>query len=95
MNSGLLTIDDFPLKNTPAIVDYLKEKNIKVIFFATGENVERFYNEAISGMIVGNHSYSHPGFSSVTLKQCIEEIEKCEEILERQVLQRILLISSE
>ena len=47
MNSGLLTIDDFPLKNTPAIVDYLKEKNIKVIFFATGENVERFYNEAI------------------------------------------------
>lgn len=99
MNSGLLTIDDFPSKNTPAIVDYLKEKNIKVIFFATGENVERFYNEAIyalkSGMIVGNHSYSHPGFSSLTLKQCIEEFEKCEEILERQVLQRILLISSE
>ena len=26
MNSGLLTIDDFPSKNTPAIVDYLKEK---------------------------------------------------------------------
>ena len=87
MNSGLLTIDDFPSKNTPVIVDYLKEKNIKVIFFATGENVERFYNEAIyalkSGMIVGNHSYSHPEFSSLTLKQCIEEFEKCEEILER------------
>ena len=29
MNSGLLTIDDFPSKNTPMIVDYLKEKNIK------------------------------------------------------------------
>lgn len=29
MNSGLLTIDDFPSKNTPAIVGYLKEKNIK------------------------------------------------------------------
>ena len=87
MNSGLLTIDDFPSKNTPAIVDYLKCKNIKVIFFATGENVERFYDEAIyalkSGMIVGNHSYSHPSFSSLTLKQCIAEIEKCEEILEK------------
>ena len=30
MNSGLLTIDDFPLKNTPAIVGYLKEKNINL-----------------------------------------------------------------
>lgn len=30
MNSGLLTIDDFPSKNTPAIVDYLKEKNINL-----------------------------------------------------------------
>lgn len=29
MNSGLLIIDDFPPKNTPAIVGYLKEKNIK------------------------------------------------------------------
>ena len=61
MNSGLLTIDDFPLKNTPAIVDYLKEKNIKVIFYATGDKVERFYNEAIyalkCGIIVVNHSY--------------------------------------
>ena len=31
MNSALLTIDDFSSKNTPAMVDYLKEKNIKVI----------------------------------------------------------------
>lgn len=30
MKSGLLTIDDFPSKNTPAIVDYLKEKNINL-----------------------------------------------------------------
>ena len=41
MNSALLTIDDIASKNTPAIVDYLKEKGIKPIFFATGENVER------------------------------------------------------
>lgn len=34
MNSGLLTIDDFPSKNTPTIVDYLKEKNIKSSIYA-------------------------------------------------------------
>lgn len=37
MNSALLTIDDIASKNTPAIVDYLNEKRIKAIFFATGQ----------------------------------------------------------
>ena len=87
MNSALLTIDDFSSKNTPAMVDYLKEKNIKAIFFATGEKVEQFYDEAVyalkNGMIVGNHSYSHPGFSSLTLEECIAEIEKCERVLDK------------
>ena len=87
MNSALLTIDDISSKNTPAIVEYLKEKRIKAIFFATGQNVERYYEEALyvvkNGMIVGNHSYSHPAFSSLTMKESIEEIEKCENILEK------------
>lgn len=87
MNSALLTIDDIASKNTPAIVDYLNEKRIKAILFATGQNVERYYEEALyavkNGMIVGNHSYSHPAFSSLTMKECMEEIEKCEIILER------------
>lgn len=87
MNSALLTIDDVASKNTPAIVDYLNEKRIKAIFFAVGENVERYYEEALyavkNGMIVGNHSYSHPAFSSLTMKECMEEIEKCEIVLER------------
>ena len=34
-------------------------------------------------MIVGNHSYSHPAFSSLSMKECMEEIEKCEIVLER------------
>ncbi len=87
MNSALLTIDDFSSKNTPAIVDYLKEKGIKVIFFAAGQNVERYYEEALyavkNGMIVGNHSYSHPAFSSLSMEACIGEIEKCERVLDK------------
>ena len=87
MNTALLTIDDFSSKNTPAIVDYLKEKGIQIIFFAEGRKVEQFYEEAKyavkNGMLIGNHSYSHPAFSSVSLEEGIAEIEKCEEVLNK------------
>ena len=87
MYSGILTIDDIASKNTPAIVDYLRSKNIRAILFATGENVLNHYEEALyavrGGMVVGNHSYSHPAFSSLTMQQATEEIEKCEDVLNR------------
>ena len=87
MSRAILTIDDIASRNTPAIVDYLQEKSIKAIMFATGENVERYYPEAMyavkNGMIVGNHSYSHPAFSSIPLEAGIEDIEKCEAVLDK------------
>ena len=87
MNTALLTIDDFSSKNTPAIVDYLKEKGIKIIFFAEGRRVEQYYEEAKyalkNGMIVGNHTYSHPACSSLTPEEVIADIEKCEEVLNK------------
>lgn len=87
MNGGIMTIDDIPSKNTPAMVDYLKEKGICAMLFATGQNIGRYYQEAVyavkSGMIVGNHSYSHPAFSALSLDACKEEIEKCEAILDQ------------
>ncbi|MBR5224376.1 MAG: polysaccharide deacetylase family protein [Clostridia bacterium] len=87
MIHALLTVDDISSRNTPAMVDYLKEKGIKAIFFATGRNVEQFYQEALyavkNGMIIGNHSYSHPYFSKISLDACIDEIERCEQILDK------------
>ena len=87
MNTALLTVDDFSSKNTLAMVDYFKEKGIKPIFFATGQKVEQFYAEAVyavkNGMLVGNHSYSHPAFSTLTMEECVDEIEKCEQVLEK------------
>ena len=86
MFSALLTIDDIASKNTPAIIDYLDEKKIPVIMFAWGENVERYHDAALyalkKGIIVGNHSYSHPHFSELTFEECVKEIEKCEAILD-------------
>jgi peptidoglycan/xylan/chitin deacetylase (PgdA/CDA1 family) len=66
-------------------VDYLVEKGITAIMFAWGENVERYPEEAEyalkNGMIVGNHSYSHPFFSQISFEECVNEIEKCETVL--------------
>lgn len=87
MNTVLLTIDDIASRNTPAIVDDLCARGITAIMFATGANVERYWDEALyavrKGMIVGNHSYSHPSFSSLTVEAGIAEIEKCEAVLDR------------
>ena len=87
MSKAILTIDDIASKNTPAIVDYLCEKHIKAVLFAVGENVEKYFDEAVyalqKGMIVGNHSYSHPSFSKLSLEEGIAEIEKNEEVLTR------------
>lgn len=87
MNSAILTIDDISSKNTPAIVDYLCEKRIRAVMFAEGQRIENYYNEAIyalkKGMIVGNHSFNHPAFSSISLEEGIKEIEKCEKVLDK------------
>lgn len=85
MNTALLTIDDVPSCNTPALVDYLNEKGIRAILFATGTHLDRSFAEAQyalrHGMIIGNHSHSHPAFSSLTLDEAIGQIEACEERL--------------
>ena len=87
MIKALLTIDDIASRNTPAIVDYLAEKGIPAIMFAWGENVEKYFDNAVyalkSGIVVGNHSYSHPQFSELSFEECVNEIEKCEAVLDR------------
>ena len=87
MNTVLLTIDDVSSANTPAIVDDLCARGITAILFAVGMNVEKYWDEAVyavrKGMIVGNHSYSHPHFSSISVEEGIANIEKCEAVLDR------------
>ena len=87
MIHAILTIDDIASRNTPAIVDYLNEKGITALMFAVGEIVERYYENAVyalqHGMIVGNHSYSHPAFSEITFEEAKAEIEKNEAVLDR------------
>lgn len=85
MIKALLTIDDVSSANTPAIVDYLCEKNIKAVMFMVGQWAEDHPDELVyalkHGMIVGNHSYTHPHFSEISFEEAKCEIEKNEVVL--------------
>lgn len=55
-----LTFDDGVSKNTPVILDTLKQNNVKATFFITGEAApELLLRMKDEGHSIGNHTYSH------------------------------------
>ncbi|MCR5278009.1 MAG: polysaccharide deacetylase family protein [Lachnospiraceae bacterium] len=86
MIKAILTIDDVVTKNTPALVDYLVSRDIRVLMFAQGEYIEKYPENVVyalkHGMTVGNHSYSHPNFAEISFEEGIEEIERTEGLLD-------------
>ncbi len=74
-----LTIDDVPSKDFRSKVDFLSDKHIPAIFFCWGENMARYEEDLVyaiqKGFVLGNHSWSHPHFSDLTLEECQREIE--------------------
>ena len=58
-----LTFDDGPSENTRAILDVLKEYDVKATFFVTGQQAlshpERYREIAEEGHTLAMHSYSH------------------------------------
>ena len=87
MIRAILTIDDIPSANTPEIVDFLNERGIQAVLFMEGRRLEMFPEQAVyvlrHGMIVGNHSDTHPAFDRLTLEDAVKEIDACEERLDR------------
>jgi len=51
-----------------------------------GSEIEKRPEDVIysirKGGIIGNHSYSHPRFSQISLEECFEEIEKTDRIID-------------
>ena len=65
---------------TPTFLDILKEKEVKGLFFVTydfadrePELIRRIIDE---GHVLGNHSWSHKNYSTLTPKQAAEDIMK-------------------
>ncbi len=70
---------------TDKILDTLKEKNVKAAFFCTLPELqatqELTARMLLEGHIVGNHSVTHPDFSSLTHEQMREEVKGFDDYL--------------
>ncbi len=81
-----LTFDDGPHPYyTEQLLKGLEERNVKVTFFITGQNVEA-YPDIVkeiheNGHLIGNHTYSHLQLSSQNEESFKQEIIKTNEVI--------------
>jgi len=77
-----LTFDDGPdATYTPAVLDVLKQKNVKATFFLIGKRVEEYpeiaKRIADEGHLIGNHTYSHANLDEAS-PEVEQEISRAE-----------------
>ena len=76
-----LTFDDGPHpKNTPRLLDMLRQRNIKATFYVIGSSVNRYPEIArrivAEGHEIGNHTYNHPNLTKLSNAKVREELNK-------------------
>lgn len=81
-----LTVDDSPSARTDDLIDALAADNIPALLFCRGDRLEESPASIVraikKGFVIGNHAYSHTRFSTLSFKQCVEEIEKTEALID-------------
>lgn len=82
-----LTFDDGPNpRYTEPLLELLAAHGILATFFLIGEEVERYPQLARciadAGHMLGNHSYSHPRFETLSSRQQLEEIDRTDQLLQ-------------
>lgn len=86
MKEILLTIDDGPSPDTKRLVDFLGARKIPAIMFFIGEKMEQYPDQVDyviqAGIPIGNHTYTHPAMSKISLRAGIDEIEQTEKVIE-------------
>jgi peptidoglycan/xylan/chitin deacetylase (PgdA/CDA1 family) len=92
-----LTFDDGPDKSvTPALLDLLREEEIRAAFFCIGrkaeENQELIQQADRDGHIFGGHSYSHHYFFDLfSTGKMLSEMQRSEDAIGRSINKRIKL----
>ncbi len=84
-----LTFDDGPSPDyTPTLLRILEEHGALATFFVVGEKAARYpqlIQEMVSrGHCVGNHSWDHPSFPTLSGLERRRQMKQCAEILPRQ-----------
>lgn len=86
MKNAYLTIDDSPSERMGDLIQILQHLQIPAIFFCIGKNLERYPHFAIqaiqNGFVLGNHSWSHPHFSKISIEKAFLEIQQTDELLD-------------
>ena len=83
-----ITFDDGPHpKNTPRLLDMLRERNIKATFYVIGRNVDLYPNvlrrTVSEGHEIGNHTFTHPVLSKLSDSAVRQELTKCRDAVAR------------
>ena len=91
-----LTFDDGPNPNTtPVALELLKKYNAKATFFMVGRSVagnEDIIKQVVAeGHQIGNHSWSHPLLTKVSLEEAKSQINDTTESLKRRVVKMFTL----
>ncbi len=91
-----LTFDDGPdPEYTPKILQILKEKNVPAAFFVIGESANQYTGlvrqEYQQGNEVGNHTFTHPDFETISKSQLQIELNLTELLLESNLGVKTLL----
>lgn len=81
-----LSFDDGPHpEHTPRLLDLLARHGARVSFFLIGKKIEQHPTlvERIvaEGHALGNHSYSHPMFRQLNLRQQLDEVDRTDQLL--------------
>lgn len=86
LRKAYLTIDDSPCEHTPALVDFLAERQIPALLFVRGAFMEQ--NPAAieyaiqKGLVIGNHSYAHKPAGEMEPQEWVDDLELCDHLID-------------
>jgi peptidoglycan/xylan/chitin deacetylase (PgdA/CDA1 family) len=87
-----LTFDDGPGPYTAQVLAELRSLHVHATFFVIGHNASQSPGivQALraGGMVVGNHSWSHPILTKLTLAQQRAQLRRTQDVLEQTIGQR-------
>ena len=87
-----LTFDDGPGPYTPQVLAELRSLHVRATFFVIGRNVRQSPDTVRAlrdaGMVVGNHSWSHPNLTKLSLARQRAQVLRTQDLLEVIIGQR-------
>ena len=82
-----LRFDDGPFEETSAILDMLKQYNLRATFFVVGSQVEQFPDITrrivAEGHAIANHTWSHAALADLTPAEIDQELKATQDIVKQ------------